>query len=88
MPGREEAKEVLLEILGQGLLRIRTSGWAARNDECAHEADHLHNLPKVISDGTARSVLYYYNVERPAYIKMAPQGSRPETYEPFGSASG
>ena len=80
MKEREEVKKILLEILGRGLLRIRAFGWSGRHQECAHEADHLHNLPRAILEGSMQSFSYYYDIERPAFLKEA---IMPEEFEPY-----
>ena len=48
MSNNEELDGILLEILREGLLRIRGRGWDGRPDQCAIEADHLRNLPELI----------------------------------------
>ena len=62
-----EIAEVILEILYHGLLRIRIEGWSGNSGECAREADHLHNLPHLLSDYSPELLRYYWEVERPAY---------------------
>jgi hypothetical protein len=79
MKCRDEAKEILLEILGRGLLRIRAFGWAGRHQECAIEADHLDNFPRANIDGTVLPLSFYYNVARPVFIKEA---TSTEEFEP------
>ncbi len=44
-----EVAEILLEILQNGLLRIRMLGWSDAGHRCAIEADHLHNLPHLLT---------------------------------------
>ncbi len=60
------------------MLAIRTLGWDGRADRCALEADHLHNLPRLLEDYRPELLLYYWDVERPAYIERA-------TMEPLAS---
>jgi hypothetical protein len=67
-----EIAEILLEILGTGLLRIRAWGWDGRVDRCAHDADHIHNLPRLLADDRPELLLYYWDVERAGYIQDAP----------------
>jgi hypothetical protein len=64
--------DILLEILETGLLRIRIMGWNAQADGCAREADHLHNLPRLLADYRPQVLLYYWDVERAGYIEEAP----------------
>ncbi len=77
---KQEIQKILLDILRTGLLRIRSFGWEGRADECALEADHLHNLPNLVSDTTLDLVLYYYRVERPSFAQKT---LRPQEFEPY-----
>jgi hypothetical protein len=63
-----EVSRVLLKILATGLLRIRALGWSNDVERCAIEADHLHNLPALLSDYSDEMLRYYWTTERPAYI--------------------
>lgn len=65
----DEIRTILLEILRIGLLRIRAFGSAGNAQACSIEADHLHNLPAAIESRRRDLLLYYYNVERPAFIE-------------------
>jgi hypothetical protein len=67
----DAVRRALLEILRIGLLRVRAAGYAGRAKECALEADHLHNLPRVIQTLAAKELLYYYSVERPSFAKQS-----------------
>jgi hypothetical protein len=64
----EDIREALTWLLAYGLLRIRSFGWAGRADLCAHEADHIHNLPELIRDYSPDRLTYYWEAERPAYM--------------------
>ena len=75
----DEVTVELLAILREGLLRIRARGWDGKSDECANEADHLHNLPGAIAEPSLPTVSYYYDVERPAYLQTA---VKPEVFQP------
>lgn len=59
--------EVIVEILQTGLLRIRAQGWSGDSAACAGEADHLHNLPHLLSNYSPELLRYYWEVEKPAY---------------------
>lgn len=48
-----------------GLLRIRGLGDVAR---CQQEADHLHNLPGLLTDFRPELLKYYWDVERVCHI--------------------
>ncbi|MGB9122236.1 MAG: hypothetical protein WCE73_16565 [Candidatus Angelobacter sp.] len=71
MNDADEIKEVLLNILQIGLLRIRSFGWDGAAKECSIEADHLHNLPTLIQLPSIARLLYYYNIERTGFLKRA-----------------
>ena len=71
MTENQAVQKILLEILKIGLLRIRHLGDDGSADACSIEADHLHNIPEVISSGSRDQLLYYYNVERPIFLKRA-----------------
>jgi hypothetical protein len=75
----DEIAEVLLEIIEIGILRIRGLGWGENAVRCAVEADHLHNLPHLISHFSEDLLKYYWDVERPSFIG---QGS-PESIAQF-----
>jgi hypothetical protein len=66
--GHDEIKRILLEILRVGLLRIRAYGNSGLAEACSVEADHLHNLPVLIQSLSRDQLLFYYNVERPAFL--------------------
>jgi hypothetical protein len=67
----EELRLILLNILRTGLLRIRMDGWNGRADECAIEADHLHNLPGIAKELKVELLSHYYNTTRSSFIKQA-----------------
>jgi hypothetical protein len=68
MSGNDEIRRILLEILRVGLLRIRAYGSSGLGEACSWEADHLHNLPVLIRSVRREELLYYYNIERPAFL--------------------
>jgi hypothetical protein len=63
--------EIITAILRTGLLRIRNSGDASR---CSLEADHLHNLPALLTNFTPEGLQYYWEAERPAFLRQCPNG--------------
>jgi len=67
----EELRGVLLNILRTGLLRIRVLSWAGRAEDCAVEADHLHNLPHIARDLKIELVESYYTIGRSEFVKRA-----------------
>lgn len=54
--------------MAQGLLRIRAAGWAGNAERCAIEADHLHNIPHLLSDYSRDLLQFYWDTERPAFM--------------------
>ncbi len=75
-----EIAEIILEILQHGLLRIRGRGWRGDSAACASEADHLHNLPNLLSHYSPDLLRFYWEVERPAYCSSG--GSDPDSFGP------
>jgi hypothetical protein len=67
----DEIRDILLDLLATGLLRIRAFGSAGDAKACALEADHLHNLPRLLQAAKQETLLYYYEVERPSYRNQA-----------------
>jgi len=63
-----EIAEILLELLRTALLRIRSLAWAGDSRRCAAEADHVHNLPDLLSNFSPERLHYYWTVERPAFL--------------------
>jgi hypothetical protein len=74
--------EVVCDILRTGLLRIRCLDDALR---CHSEADHLHNLPTLLTKFTPELLEFYWSVERACFIKRStPQEI--EAFEPLWNA--
>jgi hypothetical protein len=71
-----EIAKILLEIIGIGVIRIRALGWSSNAARCAVEADHIHNLPQVISQYPPDALSYYWNVERAAFIEQSTAADR------------
>jgi hypothetical protein len=71
MHNEEEIKSILLNLLRTGLLRIRVAGWDGRAEQCALEADHLHNVPDIARKANVDSLSCYYNAERPDFLRKA-----------------
>lgn len=63
-----DVKDILGEILTNGLLRIRSLAWAGDSARCAVEADHIHNLPHVLALGDPEGLVYYWEVERTSFM--------------------
>jgi hypothetical protein len=66
-----DVTNILLEILGQGLLQARAAGWAGDAARAALEADHVHNLPGLIAQYTPERLDYYWETERSSYLARA-----------------
>jgi hypothetical protein len=58
--------EILLDILRMGLLSIRASDDPVRS---SLEADHLHNLPTLLSNYSPDLLKFYWEVERPSFLQ-------------------
>ena len=56
--------QILLEIIQFGILQTRASGWNGDAKRCAIEADHIHNLPCVITSFSWQRLDYYWSAER------------------------
>jgi hypothetical protein len=85
----EPIASVLLDILQQGLLACRAFGWQGDARRCAIEADHLHNIPSLLSDYSPDRLRVYWDVERPAFAaqcdpnQMSGWQSHWDRLEPF-----
>ena len=71
-----EIAGIVCAILRMGLLRIRVLDDVAR---CRLEADHLHNLPGLLTDYRPELLDYYWTVERVCFTER----STPEEIEGF-----
>jgi hypothetical protein len=81
-----EIAEIVAEILTTGLLRIRALGWNGNNAErCAIEADHLHNLPRLLIDFQMGLLDYYWTAERLSFIQRSSR-EEVEGFEPLWKA--
>jgi hypothetical protein len=74
--------EVLLEIMGHGILRIRLLAGAKEVRKCFVEADHLHNLPALVADYHPDLLRFYWNTERPLFMRQVPESERRD-FEPL-----
>jgi len=81
MHSHEELRHILLEILRAGLLRIRAFGNSGLSDACSLEADHIHNLPMLVQTLNWDELLFYFNVERPAFLSRTEADT--EDFRPF-----
>jgi hypothetical protein len=63
--------DILLEIVKLGVLRVRAAGWSNDAKRCALEADHIHNLPDLLSNFSCDRLAYYWDAERPSFIQQS-----------------
>lgn len=84
-PCPPEIAVILLEILYHACLAIRIGGWAGEAQYCAIEADHVHNLPKLVDSYSGHNLENYWRVERPSYLAQmqAFPERRVMAYEPL-----
>ena len=71
MPCPPEIAAILADLLRDGLLQIRVAGWNQEADRCASLADHLHNLPTLISSYSPDLLAFYWRVERTECISRS-----------------
>jgi hypothetical protein len=69
MSREEDIKRLLLDILGIGILRIRSLATREGMQRIFLEADHLHNLPGLIRNPRLELLNYYFETERPAFMR-------------------
>jgi hypothetical protein len=66
----DEIAEALCAIIEIGILRVRNQAHA--NEEACHvEADHLHNIPKLLTEFYPELLDYYLDVERVSYLSSS-----------------
>ena len=63
----EPVRVAVLEILRASLLRIRTAAGAGDAPLCFIEADHVHNLPALLTNYSEEFLRFYLDVERRSY---------------------
>jgi hypothetical protein len=66
----DDTKKAIESILSRSLLLIRNH---ALSDAVSAqvEAHHVHNLPHLLSDFSVKLLRYYWDIERPDYIRHA-----------------
>lgn len=64
-----DVARVVLQILQVAVLRIRAGAWGGDGSRCAVEADHIHNLPALLMNYSDEQLRYYWEVERPSFMK-------------------
>ena len=63
-----EVASILLEIMYVGILNARVAGWSGDAARAAHEADHIHNLPELISHYSPALLQFYWDVSKSHYL--------------------
>lgn len=71
--------DVVLRVLQIGLLEARSAGWSGDTEHGTSQADHLHNLPDLLRRYSPRKMRYYWDFERPAFIRR--MGGQPLVFE-------
>jgi hypothetical protein len=72
----------MLDILYEGLLRIRMLAISGNTRACFDEADHLHNLPELLrSNQREELVRFYSELERPSFQSASAHSV--EAFEPL-----
>ena len=61
--------DALLAIVGIGILKIRAAANRGDATRCVVEADHIHNIPDVLSDYHPELLDFYWHTERMVYIR-------------------
>jgi hypothetical protein len=77
-----EIGRLLLELLKLGTLRIRALGWSGDATRCAVEADHIHNLPSLLTDYSPEGLSYYWEAERTSFAEQSSPADL-ELFEPM-----
>jgi hypothetical protein len=80
-----EIASIISGILSAGLLRIRAFGWNENAERCAVEADHLHNLPALLTDYRPELLDYYWRAERVGFMQRCSHDDLVE-FEPLWNA--
>ena len=63
----EDVQKALLEVLSVTLLSIRN--FSKKADLCYAFSDHVHNVPSLIANYSPGKFRYYWEVERPIFIR-------------------
>lgn len=65
-----EVARTLWQILEFGIIYSRSAGWLNDAKLAAVEADHVHNLPRLLGNYDERNLRYYWRVERACYLRQ------------------
>lgn len=79
----EEIADILVQILGRGVIYARAAGWSGDAKRAALEADHIHNLPDVLATDTDDKfkLWYYFHLERPSYMSQVERLPRADNFQ-------
>jgi predicted RNase H-like HicB family nuclease len=69
-----EIASILLRMMTMGFVRIRYL--AHESARCLSLSDHLHNLPDLVRDFSPSKLSYYWDVERPCFIRKSVEEDR------------
>jgi hypothetical protein len=64
-----EITDAITGILRMGIARIQVFGAKGDGSRCFIEADHLHNLPHVLTSYSPGALRYYLEVEVPIFVR-------------------
>ncbi len=74
-----EIAKILLQIIHSGILKARSQGWSKNAEGSVLELNHIHNLPRLLSDFSRENLDWYWEKERPRYIEVHQSLGRSET---------
>lgn len=77
-----ELARIILSIVQIAVLRIRAAGWNNDPERCGIEADHIHNLPNLLSNYRPDLLAYYWDVERVAFVERS-RSANLEAFDPL-----
>lgn len=77
--------DIVLQIVRDGIISARLAGWGDRARLSALEANHVHNLPDLLREYAPEKLEYYWNIERPEYMRdfSAEVGEEPKRFQEY-----
>jgi hypothetical protein len=69
-----ERERAYLGILERGILNVRTLLARADVEQAIVEANHIHNIPSLLSDEAAHSEGEYWEIARAGYLRDSKPG--------------
>jgi hypothetical protein len=79
----DRGRAALISILYEAIVRIRHCGWCNLANQCAEEADHIHNIPGILLNPSVGQLKCYLKVEAVAFRRVA--GDTVFVFEPHWS---